>query len=125
MEPFASVGRTQRVSEEQDEIMRSLARREIMYMRVQRRKIGIEDFELLTVVGNGVFGEKITAVPKLKKERAFGFLDTFGLETTLSHRHDLMEVKVSEVDSAASANIYNIQIRSDGEFFAYWPNFNT
>ncbi|XP_033131328.1 protein NEOXANTHIN-DEFICIENT 1 isoform X6 [Brassica rapa] len=57
--------------------------------------------------------KKITAVPKRKRERAFGFLDTFGLGTTLSHPEDLMEVKVSEVDSAASANICNIQIRSD------------
>ncbi|CDY15694.1 BnaA07g08650D [Brassica napus] len=59
------------------------------------------------------FSKKITAVPKRKRERAFGFLDTFGLGTTLSHPEDLMEVKVSEVDSAASANICNIQIRSD------------
>ncbi|CAH8299468.1 unnamed protein product [Eruca vesicaria subsp. sativa] len=58
--------------------------------------------------------KKITAVPKRQRERAFGFLDTFGLGTTLSHPQDLMEVKVSEVDnSAASANICNIQIRSD------------
>ncbi|XP_056842496.1 protein NEOXANTHIN-DEFICIENT 1 isoform X3 [Raphanus sativus] len=57
--------------------------------------------------------KKITAVPKRKRERAFGFLDTFGLGSTLSHPQDLMEVKVSEVDSAASANICNIQIRSD------------
>lgn len=61
---------------------------------------------------------------KEKKERAFGFLDTFGLGSTLSHPQDLMEVKVSEVDSAASATICNIQIRSDGEFSAYWPNFS-
>ncbi|KAJ0235458.1 Protein NEOXANTHIN-DEFICIENT 1 [Hirschfeldia incana] len=59
------------------------------------------------------FSKKITAVPKRKGERAFGFLNTFGLGTTLSHPEDLMEVKVSEVDSAASANICNIQIRSD------------
>ncbi|CAF1972096.1 unnamed protein product, partial [Brassica napus] len=59
------------------------------------------------------FSKKITAVPKRKRERAFGFLDTFGLGTTLSHPEDLMEVKVSEVDSAASANICNIQIRSN------------
>ncbi|KAF8107893.1 hypothetical protein N665_0116s0098 [Sinapis alba] len=59
------------------------------------------------------FSKKITAVPKGKRERAFGFLDTFGLGTTLSHPEDLMEVKISEVDSAASANICNIQIRSD------------
>lgn len=58
--------------------------------------------------------QKITAVPKQKRERAFGFLDTFGLGTTLSHPEDLVEVKVSEVDGAASADVCNIQIRSDG-----------
>ncbi|XP_010478171.1 PREDICTED: protein NEOXANTHIN-DEFICIENT 1-like isoform X3 [Camelina sativa] len=59
------------------------------------------------------FSKKITAVPKRKRNRAFGFLDTFGLGTTLAHPEDLMEVKVSEVDAAASADICNIQIRSD------------
>lgn len=43
--------------EEQDEMMRNLARRETEYMRLQRRKIGIDDFELLTVIGKGAFGE--------------------------------------------------------------------
>jgi len=70
------------------------------------------------------FEQNITAVPKQKRDRAFGFLDTFGLGTTLSHPENLMEVKVSEVDSAASTDICNIQIRSDGEFFASWPNFS-
>jgi hypothetical protein len=70
------------------------------------------------------FSKNITAVPKQKRDRAFGFLDTFGLGTTLSHPENLMEVKVSEVDSAASTDICNIQIRSDGEFFASWPNFS-
>lgn len=66
--------------------------------------------------------QKITAVPKRKRDGAFGFLDTFGLGTTLSHSEDLVEVKVSEVDGAASADICNIQIRSDGKFFALWLN---
>lgn len=44
-------------AEEQDEMMRNLARRETEYMRLQRRKIGIDDFELLTVIGKGAFGE--------------------------------------------------------------------
>lgn len=44
--------------EEQDEMMRNLARRETEYMRLQRRKIGIDDFELLTVIGKGAFGEE-------------------------------------------------------------------
>ncbi|KAJ0257931.1 Protein NEOXANTHIN-DEFICIENT 1 [Hirschfeldia incana] len=59
------------------------------------------------------FSKKITAVPKRKKERAFGFLEAFGLGTTLSQPEDLMEVKVSEVDGAASADICSIKVRSD------------
>ncbi|XP_010478172.1 PREDICTED: protein NEOXANTHIN-DEFICIENT 1-like isoform X4 [Camelina sativa] len=65
-------------------------------------------------------GRKITAVPKRKRNRAFGFLDTFGLGTTLAHPEDLMEVKVSEVDAAASADICNIQIRSDETKVGNW-----
>lgn len=37
--------------------MRNLERRETEYMRLQRRKIGIDDFEQLTVIGKGAFGE--------------------------------------------------------------------
>ncbi|XP_061991764.1 uncharacterized protein LOC133709854 isoform X4 [Rosa rugosa] len=44
-------------AEEQEEMMRNLARRETEYMRLQRRKIGIDDFEQLTVIGKGAFGE--------------------------------------------------------------------
>ncbi|KAL1217383.1 Protein NEOXANTHIN-DEFICIENT 1 [Cardamine amara subsp. amara] len=66
------------------------------------------------------FSKKITAVPKRKKDRAFGFFDTFGLGTTLSHPQDLMEVKVSEVDGAASADICNIQMRSEETKVKKW-----
>jgi len=38
-------------------MMRNLERRETEYMRLQRRKIGIDDFEQLTVIGKGAFGE--------------------------------------------------------------------
>lgn len=68
--------------------------------------------------------QKITAVPKPKRDRAIGVLDTFRLGTTLTHPEDLMEVKVSEVDGAASADICNIQIRSDGKFFVSWSNLS-
>ncbi|KAF8079957.1 hypothetical protein N665_0988s0003 [Sinapis alba] len=59
------------------------------------------------------FSKKITAVPKQKGEKTFGFLDTFGLGTTLSQPEDLVEVKVSEVDGAACADICSIKVRSD------------
>ncbi len=38
-------------------MLRNLARRETEYMRLQRRKVGIDDFEQLTVIGKGAFGE--------------------------------------------------------------------
>lgn len=44
-------------SEEQEEMLRNLERRETEYMRLQRRKIGIDDFEQLTLIGKGAFGE--------------------------------------------------------------------
>ena len=46
-------------NEEQEEMLRNLERRETEYMRLQRRKIGIDDFEQLTVIGKGAFGEVI------------------------------------------------------------------
>ncbi|XP_024531369.1 serine/threonine-protein kinase 38 [Selaginella moellendorffii] len=43
--------------EEQNRIRRDLARKETEYMRLQRHKMGVEDFELLTIIGRGAFGE--------------------------------------------------------------------
>lgn len=44
-------------SEEEEEMLRDLERRETEFMRLQRHKVGIDDFELLTVIGKGAFGE--------------------------------------------------------------------
>jgi serine/threonine kinase 38 len=38
-------------------MMRNLERRETEYMRLQRRKVGIDDFEQLAIIGKGAFGE--------------------------------------------------------------------
>lgn len=38
-------------------MLRSLERKETEYMRLQRRKVGIDDFEQLAVIGKGAFGE--------------------------------------------------------------------
>uniref|UniRef100_A0A1S4A212 Serine/threonine-protein kinase 38-like n=1 Tax=Nicotiana tabacum TaxID=4097 RepID=A0A1S4A212_TOBAC len=43
--------------DEQEKMLRNLERRETEYMRLQRHKVGIDDFELLTVIGKGAFGE--------------------------------------------------------------------
>lgn len=42
----------------------------------------------------------------------------------MSHPEDMVEVKVSEVDGAASADICSIKFRSDGEFFASWSDLS-
>lgn len=47
-------------SEEQQEMFRNLERRETEYMRLQRHKVGIDDFEQLTIIGRGAFGEVCT-----------------------------------------------------------------
>lgn len=47
-------------SEEQQEMLRNLERRETEYMRLQRHKVGIDDFEQLTIIGRGAFGEVCT-----------------------------------------------------------------
>ncbi|AAG26963.1 unknown protein [Arabidopsis thaliana] len=86
-----------------------------------RKEVGLpSQVARFSKVSDTLFLKNITAVPKQKRDRAFGFLDTFGLGTTLSHPENLMEVKVSEVDSAASTDICNIQIRSDETKVGNW-----
>ncbi|KAJ6852024.1 serine/threonine-protein kinase tricorner-like [Iris pallida] len=63
--------------EEQNNILKYLERKETEYMRLQRHKMGVEDFELLTMIGKGAFGEvricrekttgNVYAMKKLKK----------------------------------------------------------
>lgn len=43
--------------EEQNNILKHLEKKETEYMRLQRHKMGVEDFELLTIIGRGAFGE--------------------------------------------------------------------
>ncbi|CAN4102285.1 unnamed protein product [Withania somnifera] len=63
--------------EEQMNLMKDLERKETEYMRLRRHKICVDDFELLTIIGRGAFGEvrlcrekksgNIYAMKKLKK----------------------------------------------------------
>jgi serine/threonine kinase 38 len=63
--------------EEQNDLLKDLERRETEYMRLQRHKMGVDDFELLTIIGRGAFGEvrlcrekvsgQVYAMKKLKK----------------------------------------------------------
>ncbi|KAJ3694107.1 hypothetical protein LUZ60_009587 [Juncus effusus] len=63
--------------EEQINLIKDLERKETEYMRLKRHKICVDDFELLTIIGRGAFGEvrlcrekssgNIYAMKKLKK----------------------------------------------------------
>lgn len=86
-------------NEEQEEMLRNLERRETEFMRLQRHKMGIDDFELLTIIGKGAFGEvrlcrarstgKIFAMKKLKKSE---MLSRGQVEHVRSERNLLAEV---------------------------------
>ena len=43
--------------EEQNNILKDLEKKETEYMRLRRHKMGVDDFELLTIIGRGAFGE--------------------------------------------------------------------
>lgn len=43
--------------EEQNNLLKDLEKKETELMRLQRHKMGVEDFELLTIIGRGAFGE--------------------------------------------------------------------
>ncbi|KAL8162786.1 hypothetical protein V2J09_014275 [Rumex salicifolius] len=63
--------------EEQSNLLKYLEKKETEYMRLQRHKMGADDFELLTMIGKGAFGEvricrekstsHVYAMKKLKK----------------------------------------------------------
>ncbi|XP_024383390.1 uncharacterized protein [Physcomitrium patens] len=63
--------------EDQHNLLKDLERKETEFMRLQRHKMGVEDFELLTIIGRGAFGEvrlcrakatgEVYAMKKLKK----------------------------------------------------------
>ncbi|XP_078437103.1 uncharacterized protein LOC144707740 isoform X2 [Wolffia australiana] len=64
-------------AEEQHNLLKYLEQKETEYMRLQRHKMGVDDFDLLTIIGRGAFGEvrlcrekttgHIYAMKKLKK----------------------------------------------------------
>ena len=43
--------------EEHNNILKHLEKEETECMRLQRHKMGVDDFELLTMIGKGAFGE--------------------------------------------------------------------
>ncbi|XP_010540639.1 PREDICTED: serine/threonine-protein kinase 38-like [Tarenaya hassleriana] len=63
--------------EEQMNILKNFEKKEMEYMRLQRHKMGVDDFEQLSIIGRGAFGEvricrekstgNVYAMKKLKK----------------------------------------------------------
>lgn len=43
--------------EDQNNLIKFLEKKESEYMRLQRHKLGVGNFELLTIIGKGAFGE--------------------------------------------------------------------
>jgi serine/threonine kinase 38 len=46
--------------EEQINLIKDLERKETEYMRLKRHRICVDDFEMLTIIGRGAFGEVCT-----------------------------------------------------------------
>lgn len=85
--------------EEQANLLKDLERKETEYIRLKRNKISVDDFELLTVIGRGAFGEvrlcrekkcgRIYAMKKLKKSE---MLSRGQVEHVRAERNLLAEV---------------------------------
>ncbi|XP_043720061.1 serine/threonine-protein kinase tricornered isoform X2 [Telopea speciosissima] len=85
--------------EEQINLIKDLERKETEYMRLKRHKICVDDFELLTIIGRGAFGEvrlcrekssgNIYAMKKLKKSE---MLSRGQVEHVRAERNLLAEV---------------------------------
>ncbi|XP_030551915.1 serine/threonine-protein kinase tricornered-like isoform X2 [Rhodamnia argentea] len=85
--------------EEQINLLKDLERKETEYMRLKRHKICVDDFELLTIIGRGAFGEvrlcrekksgNIYAMKKLKKSE---MLSRGQVEHVRAERNLLAEV---------------------------------
>ncbi|CAN4096486.1 unnamed protein product [Withania somnifera] len=85
--------------EEQMSLLKELERKETEYIRLKRHKISVDDFELLTIIGRGAFGEvrlcrdkvsgNIYAMKKLKKSE---MLSRGQVEHVRAERNLLAEV---------------------------------
>ncbi|KAL5977282.1 hypothetical protein ACLOJK_021628 [Asimina triloba] len=94
--------------EDQNNLLKYLEQKETEYMRLQRHKMGVDDFELLTIIGRGAFGEvricrektsgHVYAMKKLKKSE---MLRRGQVEHVRAERNLL-----AEVDSACIVKLY-------------------
>lgn len=62
--------------EDKMDILKNFEKKEIEYRRLQRQKIGVDDFDLLSIIGRGAFGE--VSLPH------------FSLAKNFSSLHDLL-----------------------------------
>ncbi|XP_011658334.1 serine/threonine-protein kinase tricorner isoform X1 [Cucumis sativus] len=94
--------------EDQINVLKYLEQKETEYMRLRRHKMGVDDFELLTIIGRGAFGEvrlcrekttgHVYAMKKLKKSE---MLRRGQVEHVKAERNLL-----AEVDSAYIVKLY-------------------
>lgn len=95
-------------AEEQMNLLNFLEKKETEYMRIQRHKMGVDDFDLLTIIGRGAFGEvricrekstgHVYAMKKLKKSE---MLRRGQVEHVKAERNLL-----AEVDSGCIVKLY-------------------
>ncbi|GFY98475.1 AGC (cAMP-dependent, cGMP-dependent and protein kinase C) kinase family protein [Actinidia rufa] len=69
--------------EEQIDLLKDLERKETEYMRLKRHKICADDFELLTIIGRGAFGEIREVAAGLSVRRHRGRVQMRSSNTTL------------------------------------------
>ncbi|XP_031482485.1 uncharacterized protein LOC116252396 [Nymphaea colorata] len=94
--------------EEQYNLLKYLEQKETEYMRLQRHRMGVDDFDLLTIIGRGAFGEvrvcrekasgNVYAMKKLKKSE---MLRRGQVEHVKAERNLL-----AEVDSPCIVKLY-------------------
>ncbi|KAI3892306.1 hypothetical protein MKW92_050025 [Papaver armeniacum] len=94
--------------EDQYNLLKYLEKKETEYMRLQRHKMGVDDFDLLTIIGRGAFGEvricreKITGqVYAMKKLKKAEMLRRGQVEHVKAERNLL-----AEVDSTCIVKLY-------------------
>ncbi|KAL5977061.1 hypothetical protein ACLOJK_021403 [Asimina triloba] len=94
--------------EEQNNLLNYFEKKETEYMRRQRHKMGVDDFELLTIIGRGAFGEV-----RLCREKATG--DVYAMKklkkSEMLRRGQVEHVKaernlLAEVDSPCIVKLY-------------------
>ncbi|XP_043690172.1 serine/threonine-protein kinase tricornered-like [Telopea speciosissima] len=94
--------------EEQNNLLKHLEKKETEYMRLQRHKMGVDDFELLTIIGRGAFGEV-----RISREKATGHVYAMKKlkKSEMLRRGQVEHVKaernlLAEVDSAFIVKLY-------------------